>query len=1241
MSRRSARRSRLPLVAGAAAVALVGSVITLNPAGAAPASSKLAPGVATGAHSLKAAASQANIMPRALSGKGTGALPAGVPAHGTYAFLLKLTAKTTRTAYNRARSSGAAAARAAAKAQLATVTDAQNRVAAALPSRSRVLYRTHAVLAGLAVTTDVKNYRALTQLGGVAAVYPIAPKTISNSYAVPLQRAPEGWEAYGDLGANSSVAIIDTGVDYTHSDFGGVGTVDEYQASKAQLGQPVSAGEFPGQKVVGGFDLVGDDYNADPTDPAFNPVPAPDAWPLDCNSHGTHVAGTVAGYGENADGSTYVGAYDTTTPFDQMRIGPGMAPEAKLYAYRVFGCEGSTDVVGQAIDMAADPNGDGDTSDHVDVINMSLGSDYGSPQDGDSIVSNDAAALGINMVIASGNGGDLYDVGGSPGDAPRAIAAAASADAYSQVDALNVTAPVGIADAYAAERSIAYDYVSGPDLSGDVVQLTQPGNLDGCLPITEPYATQISGHVAFVEWTDDDATRRCGSAGRGLNLVNAGATGFIYADDEENFAAGITGRAEIPGVLVAKSGGDAIRAQLVADTPVTIGSTTANGFAQFDTSQNDTIAGFSSRGIGDAGNVKPDVAAVGVSVFSAGNGTGNEGLNDSGTSMATPMTAGTAALVHSQHPEWNTEQVKADIMNTAGQDVFSGTNHSGPEFAPNRVGTGRIDVKSALDNTTLAYTVDNAPDGTDNGTVSASFGPLAITPSSTPTVLTKTIKVQNTSLDQVSYDVSFANRTTIPGATYSVSPTSVTVDPRSSVMVTLTLTIDPSQLTKTIDPTVDRLQAGNPREYRADASGIVLFTSDGVPSLRVPAYAAPRPASVMSQPSSLTMPGGAVQKALLPLTGQRVNQGSGVTAVQSTVAGFELQATSGLAPDCSVSVTSGCVNFPDERSADLKYVGATSDAPQLTSIGDDPMSDGMAYFSVTTQGRWRTPASAQEFDIYIDSTGDGVPDSVVFNTRLSGSDIMVAELYDLTAGEVVDAELINARFGDTDTALMDSDTMVLPVWLGALPGLTPATSRIEYAVFSFSPYQGAPVDQVGDIDGHGKFVNPRSLDVLNPGIAVYGSFDGDASPLLFRDSPGSVLATRRDVAAYAADKGKGVLMIHFHNALGSKAQVVSLNKNAAHVSLALAPKRVVHNHRVTATIHVTGITGIVPTGTVSLWRTDGARTGRKVAVGTLSGGSVVLHFRQKATGRFHYVAHYAGDFTYSAADSPIRSLKIT
>ena len=559
---RHLRLSRVVVAAATGALVLAGLATAGSTAARADDQGPGTPGLKTSGTKIPSVSDVRGSVPRGvgaqhIAGEPGDTLPAGVPDHGRHAFLLQLDQRSTSAAYRGAIGRGKAAAHTAAKNQLSTVTSAQNHVVGDLPSGSRVLYRAHAALAGLAVVTDVDNYRKLTEISGVTAVYPISPKAPSNSYAVPLQHAPEAWQSYGDLGANSTVAVIDTGIDYTHANFGGAGTVAAYEAAKAAKGD---SPDFPSDKVVGGYDLAGDAYNADPTSEDYQPTPTPDPYPLDCNGHGSHVAGTVAGFGENADGSTYTGAYDTSTPFGSMRIGPGMAPKAKLYGYRVFGCEGSTDLVGAAIDMAADPNGDGDTSDHVDVVNMSLGSDFGSPQDGDSVATEAAANLGITMVVASGNAGDLYDVGGSPGNAPSALTVAASQDAYAQVDALHVSAPASIAGNYASERSIAYDWAHKPDLAGDVGRLTQPGNLDGCDPISPEHALDVAGKIAFVEWTDNDANRRCGSVARSGNLAAAGAIGFVFADDQESFAAGITGSTTIPGVLVAKSGGDAIRA---------------------------------------------------------------------------------------------------------------------------------------------------------------------------------------------------------------------------------------------------------------------------------------------------------------------------------------------------------------------------------------------------------------------------------------------------------------------------------------------------------------------------------------------------------------------------------------------------------------------------------------------------------------------------------------------------------
>ncbi|MEP7019651.1 MAG: S8 family serine peptidase [Pseudonocardiales bacterium] len=1125
------------------------------------------------------------------------------------------------TAFKGASPRGPAAAKAAAKAQFSQVKAAQARVESALPAATKVLYRTHSVLAGIAVRTDVKNFAALQGISGVTAVYPIAPKRVANAYADVLVKAPQAWSSHGgQLGENSTIAVIDTGIDYTHKNFGGPGTVAAYQTALANDTTAADPAQFPSAKVIDGYDFAGDAYDAG--DPAS--VPAPDPNPLDCAGHGSHVSGTAAGYGVTAAGATYAGPYNTSTPFTSLKIGPGMAPQAKILAYKVFGCEGSTNVVGAAIDRASDPNGDGDPSDHASVINMSLGDDYASPQDGDSVASNDASTLGISVVVASGNGGDFYDVGGSPGDAVKTIAVANSIDASNVIDGLKIDAPPAIAGTYGAERSVAYDWATKPDLIGVVAPKLEAGNEDGCLALSAADKIKVAGKIAFLEWTDGD-TRRCGSVGRSGNVLAAGAIGFIFADDSETFGAGITGSAVIPGVLVVKSAGDVIRAQLA--NGVHANGTVANGVTQNFPQDNDKVNDSSSRGVRGAGNVKPDVTGVGTSVFSTAMGTGTEGVSFTGTSMATPEVAGLSALVRSLHPDWNAEEVKADIMNTAGQDLFTGDGHSGDIYAPNRVGAGRIQADSALDNNVLAMVKE------DVGAVSVSFGPVAVTG---PTTITKTIKVVNKSLAPVTYNVAYQAITEVPGVEYTVSDPTITVDRQSTGTFTVSFVVtDATQLTKTIDATMDREQAGLAREYVADASGRVLLTSVGKPTLRVPVYSAPRPASVMTQPISLTMPHGTVQSAVLPLSGQSVDQGTGVETVQSTVSGFELQAVSGLNPVCSATVTDLCVHFADERDADLKYVATSSNAPQLNSIGGDIAADGLLYFSVTTQGPWRTAASTHEFDIYLDTNGDGAPDAVLFNTRLTASDVMVSKLIDLTTGATLDTEAINDRLGDTDTALMDSDTMVLPVAISALPGVVGPSKRISYGIVTFGNGSGNPVDVVGLAD-NGDVNASLTINPFRPGIAVYGSFDGSASPLLFKDASGSVLQVRRDRAAYAADHGAGALIVHFHNKVGAKAQRVSLKATPA-VRLTLSPTIVTLGATVTATVTVAADSGVPATGKVDIRRVGGGI----FITGNLVNGKLVIKFKPQLRTLYQVRADYHGDSQYLSGVSNVVALRVT
>src|SRR2546427_711018 len=187
----------------------------------------------------------------------------------------------------------------------------------------------------------------------------------------------------------------------------------------------IEAGTFPTAKVIGGTDLVGEAYDARGARAPgglCTATPAADPDPLDINGHGTHSSDTAAGI-EVKDASGKV-----LTPH-------GVAPGASLYAIKIFsGCASdgtastSTANVVAAIEWAMDPNHDGDTSDHADVINMSLGGAFGRDTEASSIASNAAVNLGVIVVASAGNGGNIPYITGSPAAASGAISVAAGDD---------------------------------------------------------------------------------------------------------------------------------------------------------------------------------------------------------------------------------------------------------------------------------------------------------------------------------------------------------------------------------------------------------------------------------------------------------------------------------------------------------------------------------------------------------------------------------------------------------------------------------------------------------------------------------------------------------------------------------------------------------------------------------------------------------------------------------------------
>ncbi len=223
---------------------------------------------------------------------------------------------------------------------------------------------------GIATKVSPETLKKLKQRPDVARVFRDGTAKANLADSVPLIGAPQIWSNYGADGQGIRVAVIDTGVDYNHPDLGG--------------------GFGPGFKVIGGYDFINGDGD-----------------PMDDFGHGTHVAGIIAANG----------------------VLKGVAPGAKLLAYKVLGADGSGpfSAIIAGIDRAVDPDQDPATNDGAQVLNLSLGGP-GDPDDAISQAVDAVVNAGVVCVVAAGNSGSSYSTLGSPGCARKALTVGASDD---------------------------------------------------------------------------------------------------------------------------------------------------------------------------------------------------------------------------------------------------------------------------------------------------------------------------------------------------------------------------------------------------------------------------------------------------------------------------------------------------------------------------------------------------------------------------------------------------------------------------------------------------------------------------------------------------------------------------------------------------------------------------------------------------------------------------------------------
>ncbi|GAA2377304.1 S8 family serine peptidase [Nonomuraea africana] len=851
---------------------------------------------------------------------------------------------------------------------------------------------------GFAATVPADKIDELAKASGVVDVHRARTFVADNAAGGSYIGADKVWQYLGKTGKGIKVGVIDSGVDYLHADFGGSGVAADFAANDKTVIEP---GSFPTAKVVGGYDFVGDAYDAGSSDPAKY-VPKPDPDPLDCGGHGSHVAGTIAGQGVTTDGKTYTGPYDGSTYAKGFTVAPGVAPEASLLAYRIFGCSGSSteDVIVTAMEQAL--------KDGVDVVNMSLGSPFGREDEPSAQAVRTLTRAGVTVVASAGNSGPNAYITGAPAVATTAISVAAMDVAMAQFPAATLTSGSGVLTLINANNAP----VSAGSLPVAVLRTSYPnGPLSlGCTPADyAAYPGGVAGKLVVTLRGSCARVKRAilgqqaGAAAVAMINTSAGYPVFegqITSDPDTGVPYTVT----IPFLgfqLADRAAAAALDGQSVA-----LAATTMVNPAYGKQSL------FSSGGPGNVESMaKPDVTAPGDSVVSVGVGTGNGPSTKSGTSMAAPMTAGVAALVTQAHPRWKPGQVKAAIVSTAGAEG----RHR--DYNARIAGSGVVDAKAAVETNVFASTRGNGGNLSFKYAVIGNDGWSATQP----------VEIANKGESTVTYDLAAAFNGDARGATVAVQPSKVTVRKGSSVTVQVTLSI--SAAAAAALPAAEASNFGALTTVQGAVTATPRQAAPGAGPLRVAFLAVPDAVSKVTA-GRAKIDGDAVSVEL---------RNTGVHAGTADV--FALGVTD---PD---DVTGA------EDSMDIRATGVQVLPGEVLGGSAE---DRTLVFAVSTHGRWSS-AAANEFDVAVDTGNDGTTDYFVvgadYGAMTTGSfDGRMASFVYTAAGRLVGAWVA--------TAPANSGTVLLPAPASAL-GISAAKPSFSYGVSAFSQVPDDLLDQTG------------------------------------------------------------------------------------------------------------------------------------------------------------------------------------
>ena len=816
------------------------------------------------------------------------------------------------------------------------------------------------VLNAVFLSVDAKDLVAISKDAAVGRVAPVSDYTRADADTTPYIGATAVQRA-GYTGARVRVAVLDSGIDYTHAAFGGPGTFAAYQAAYGTspsdpANTVVTPGVFPTARVIGGYDFVGEVWPNGPNGfddrdlaPDPNPISGPDvATPGYCDStcyggHGTHVADIIGG-----------------RPY-------GVAPDVKLLAVKVCAtyatsCNGVALIEG--MDFAVDPNGDGSLRDHVDIINMSLGGTYGLPFDDDlSAAVDNATRIGVLTVAAAGNGGDKPYVTGTPAAASTALSVAQTAMPLAYLGVINPGNRLAVPQDWAPKQTTA---ISGP------VTYNVQGNPRGCNPFA---ANSLTGQVVLVD------RGKCAGSIKVANASAAGAAivivGLVDGSTPFSFSYG-GGTVTAPAYMISLADANAIRG----------GATVSIDPAGFVTLAGSVVS-TSSRGPGFQGNtLKPEIGAPGASI-SAQSGTGSATGGFGGTSGATPMVAGSAALLKSARPGLRPLQLKQILVNTASTRVRAPSVKGGllPDIqAPvSRIGGGEVRVDRAVMSPVQIYDTDNPGGGLTFGFVDAWRS---------VTTIRKRVAIENFSSKPITLKVAalLGNHADGDAATGAVSlsaPPSVTIGGRDTRTIEVELHINGALLRNNLMNSA--LHGADPQVLTAmEYDGYLTFSDAKGRVYHLPWHVLPRKsAKVEIEAEHLDIGADG--------TGTLAVENHGVGAAQ-----YDAYSLLGTGPRLRAGARGALAPNPSVRAAGV----ATYDAVGLCS-------SGFAFgFAVDNWKRYALPMAVSNI-VWVDTDGMGVDargDGTKYNYAILNRDLSFSNITD---GRQL-AWVLNLKTGQAD-----------------------------------------------------------------------------------------------------------------------------------------------------------------------------------------------------------------------------------